>query len=1262
MEKRLLLKDTNGELIAELLSFTYNAKRMGGAPMISATLHSFDELTITTDDYVEFNGEKYYIKHTPTSSKSNTDARYKYDLEFVSERIMLDEVYFHDVSWSTVSGVSKAISKGSNFSFIGSIRTLADRINASLAFSKIEKYKVVVSDEFTEVEDKFIQFSDVFVSNAIQEFYNTFKIPYYFYWDEQEGKTVVFVTNGSAQSPTVPFEYGKDNALLSITKTNANYKIVNKCTGVGSSENLPYYYPNVSATGEHTFKADEDFGDTKINYDILDKHTNLRDGATLTYHTVPKDYKKHFDYELHYVRLNAPVGENRGATKYNVTSLKDTLEFVKATNENEIYCSVDFYFKVYAKENVRLLVTEGFQASDTDIDSTVKPEYVRASVYQISNVAVGGAANGHEYITDYKFEDSYIDFTPSIDGRVHLIMHFFINTKEVFGVEGDDRKGVYGIHSSITFNDLRKVYKEDYFTFDDNNKEIGVSLSGVTVATPKDGGKIVVSETKNWIEPQQVLMPSIYRGTNGIERYYIASNESVTSEGYKYDFNGHQFTNPYAEGRQKEHIITVDDLKPTIKGMWVNDERIDMFSAFAYDVNDNDEIDEENQYKHPFFYAKLKKLDFNLFDQASEKGEMTISFTSGKCASCSFTIVVDENTKKNLVQVDDSGNLVFDENGVVKQISPYQSKQQDTINNEVWIALRKEDSTMGVLMPNVSNNAKPTTEDTFVITNINLPLSYILNAEKQLENKIKEYLVNNNDDKFNFSIKFSRIYLAENKDVRDNISENSSLSVIYQGKESTLYVSSYTYKMAAGESLPEITVELSDTLASSNGVMRNVINQVKMEVMTSVANVDVVAQGARAFIRKDQNDQTVYRLTANELNVNTDSNVGGSLDVGSNANVGGEFAVKRKASFAENVEVGADVTVGDYQEILGEIQGAKISQQGDAVFKSIRANVIEALSLTFNRVSILAGSQWRSPGGGTILSASIDYDDSGNALNSGIITLKLEDGEIGQVAEGDICMGVFHAFRNQVDIFNETADSDDGKGNFRFSGFFTAYFRVTEILDEGQNKQFRYVLRGNDGSWTHLWHPCAEMTFVAYGNFTKKERQQSRYSTTSYERYLRDVNTWEFTGANVAAQFGDLSNLSLFGLNMSGYSAYLDNIYVNGSIHNVDASFLRMDIIVDGYTTMAYGETIHVKCEVYREWRDVTEQVTEWSVVRETGDAADDTAWSLKDKVKNFGGEIDIVWDSSENDLGDMSTAGVSALFTFTATIGTESITTSLEI
>ena len=88
-----------------------------------------------------------------------------------------------------------------------------------------------------------------------------------------------------------------------------------------------------------------------------------------------------------------------------------------------------------------------------------------------------------------------------------------------------------------------------------------------------------------------------------------------------------------------------------------------------------------------------------------------------------------------------------------------------------------------------------------------------------------------------------------------------------------------------------------------------------------------------------------------------------------------------------------------------------------------------------------------------------------------------------------------------------------------------------------RNERFRYELRPVSERYPRQISPMAAMKFVAYGSFTDAARRTSRYSTRTYQRYLRNVSDWEFTGETIAAQFGDLSNLALFGLQMSGYSA-----------------------------------------------------------------------------------------------------------------------------
>lgn len=224
--------------------------------------------------------------------------------------------------------------------------------------------------------------------------------------------------------------------------------------------------------------------------------------------------------------------------------------------------------------------------------------------------------------------------------------------------------------------------------------------------------------------------------------------------------------------------------------------------------------------------------------------------------------------------------------------------------------------------------------------------------------------------------------------------------------------------------------------------------------------------------------------------------------------------------------------------------GAQIDGRGAGELESLFIRrFLEVPELRYNRVGISVGDDWSAPGAGVI--ESVDKDQK-------LVTLKLEEGEIGAVAVGDICMGIFHDFDPSN---NATADSDDGRGNFSFSGFATVYFRITEVLGD-RNEQFRYGLRPLSATFTKQIDPMESMTFVAYGSFTNPARWSSRYSTRTYQRYLRNVSDWEFTAENIAAQFGDLTNLSVFGIQMSGYSAYLDNIYLQGMISSLDKKAL----------------------------------------------------------------------------------------------------------
>lgn len=221
------------------------------------------------------------------------------------------------------------------------------------------------------------------------------------------------------------------------------------------------------------------------------------------------------------------------------------------------------------------------------------------------------------------------------------------------------------------------------------------------------------------------------------------------------------------------------------------------------------------------------------------------------------------------------------------------------------------------------------------------------------------------------------------------------------------------------------------------------------------------------------------------------------------------------------------------------ITGAKIDENGNAEVESLTSRrFIETPEFRYNRVDVKVGDKWRAPGAGII--ESVDTE-------SKICTLKLEEGEIGAVAVGDICMGIFHSLTSSD---NATEDTDDSRGNRTFAGFCTVYFTITEVIGS-RNEQFKYQIRPVSERWKYSFDPFSQMNFVAYGSFTRKDRQTSVYETRTYTRHLWKQNTWEIGVANIAKQSGDLSNLNVFGLNMEGYSEYTNSVYFTGTVTQI---------------------------------------------------------------------------------------------------------------
>ena len=301
------------------------------------------------------------------------------------------------------------------------------------------------------------------------------------------------------------------------------------------------------------------------------------------------------------------------------------------------------------------------------------------------------------------------------------------------------------------------------------------------------------------------------------------------------------------------------------------------------------------------------------------------------------------------------------------------------------------------------------------------------------------------------------------------------------------------------------------------------------------------------------------------------------------------------------------ITLGEYvKSALWDGKGGCLDKDGNAWLRNLTlAESLIVPKLSYNMVEICPGIKWQSAGGGTIKEVEVEKLADGSQTINGTITLDLKEGEIGQIAVGDLCMALFHSIA-MPDI-NATEDSDSGTGTMTRAGFYTCYFRITDILETHYNSKARYVLR-NDGIWPYRHHPSAQMIFVAYANPEREERRQSCYQTTTYTRYLSNVTTWEFETYNIAMQLGDLSNLSVFGYNLQGYSAFLNNAYITGHIEQIRdlRTYIHISGLEDSHIEVGGSRVV----SMWLERDNHNYHDAEWTITRESGLPDADAEWN----------------------------------------------------
>lgn len=1338
-------KNTGNEIIglfpseanpAIVSSYTYDAKRMGGAPAITATIYSSEPLQWKKEEFVEYNGDRLFASYTPNPTKDNSSRMWKSEITFTSRRELLDNTLFFDVVVDDVDTQNKDRyrSNQTKFTFGGTIYEFIARINSSMAYCGLYRptdeykgYYVVVDEGYGTDEVKEVSFEDRYLTDVLQLINTTFELDYY--WDG----SVCHVGKVQHDLTDTPIKYGCSDALISVSKENANYKIVDMITGYGSSDNLPYYYPNDDEFGEAVFNT-ENISKDKVSVELSKflKDSIYNDTIVLYKSKEGKSYNGSVDvsppaFYIHSYTIPENLSQADSPSNPTVTcSFWINIPISAIKGQKIDLTNLNFSFELFS-----YITRPDFISNVGKANRSIKLRKIGEETYvPISE----GMSFGN--VSTYTFEENG-DFTLTIGAD------FSYNCK-VFNSDGI--RSFYGASVwNVAFGGSVEFSYESKSEYEWKNgdkyipySEAGINVSGIGEANcieydyqfVKDGDrygfnkvytgtednavKVIVTD-RVWIAPSSVLMPSIYRNTKGAERFYYALNNTHKLPGGS---GYYEFVNLYKKGNPHQGTVTFDDIKPTINGI-VNAEGqlFGEIADVAFDKEDSDVKDSDGTtYIHQYFYIKLHKFNgefgFDLFNHVLAKESAKINLIkSNGCPACSFVIYnqpsADNSKCYNCVSVDENGNLKrvrTDKNDYIfaNASDAYEDKlNQDSTQKELWIAVQKDTSTLGIVMPNASAGFKPKKGDLFVITGIKPPKVLVTAAEKRLDDALIKHMSENNTDQFNYSVKFSRIFLQENPDFASKLNENAKLSIQIQGDSDSdgnlisheVFVSNYSVKVDNDE-LAEVEIELVNSLEVTKSDVKQIIDAVKGEAVKSLSsmvggsstnnfNASITDKMYLSKLKDDIANGTITFQKVQKFlqGILIGNNNAYSIDANGNAILSSALVNLLKSL--------------DFNE--AEQSGFAIKQRSDGKYQMLLTDLILWGKAIFNtllirELSYVGGNIVLSPAAGKISYIKEVFSETTNELIGWKCYLLADDGTTATINSFKVDDQV------RCKTFNIAPGVYENVSNRDYWRLVTKVSTENDVITDAEGhelydgKKFAWIQIAKDNCMEGSDNPAVGDTLVLMGNRTDKTRQHLLMMETEGDSaptftMYRGVNSYTlkgksifdvgFNGFNVVSKYYNITTVDGEKIWTPVYRGdwkqgdtytYYDQVTHNGTTWlcvapegtNVTSEPARgndfwkaQNAILDATLNITQstgewidkGETNHVVCSVIRGFEDITDQVTSWNIVRDSGDAVNDAAWQNKDKVKNFDGTIDIAWTDDEDDIGDST----SCIFTITA-------------
>ena len=616
--------------------------------------------------------------------------------------------------------------------------------------------------------------------------------------------------------------------------------------------------------------------------------------------------------------------------------------------------------------------------------------------------------------------------------------------------------------------------------------------------------------------------------------------------------------------------------------------------------------------------------------------------------------------------------------------------QQD---NEVIIPTNKEE----MLIPRGEN--KPSLKcNITVLYNIAMANTiYYEDAQNRLLEKAKEEIVRLLSDLNNYEVKsYSDVFLEENPQL--------------QIGQSVTYKDGHGYELATRvlKLSTNIDYDFIQSITLGNQAIKGTITQLKEDVQTIIANGGnsgngggfsvsqlrslIAKYGSDNFISKQFDDIAHGTITWEKIQKFMQGLFFGngnyySIDGNGNAILSSVLVNLLKSL--------------DFNE--AEQSGFAIKQRSDGKFQMLLTDLIVWGKAIFNtllirELSYVGGNIVLSPAAGKINYIKEVYSEITNELIGWKCYLLADDGTTATINSFKVDDQV------RCKTFNIKAGVYENVSNKDYWRLVTKVSTENEVITDSEGhelydgKKFAWIQIAKDNCMEGSDTPAAGDTIVLMGNRSDKTRmhllmmETEGDSAPTFTMY-RGINSYSlkgksifdvgFDGINIVSKYYHLTTVDgekiwtpiYLGDWKEGTAySYYDEVTWMGTRWlcivsegqtttaepSEDSPYwkattailkIKLQLYHDLSAGICKGETHTVVCKLMLGDKDVTTAVKSWKVSRKTDDAADDIAWALKDKVKNFKGSLDITWanDNSEDDLG----RGDVTSFTFTAVTNT---------